>query len=306
MNMKMEVQTQLLGEMITGRCEAQPGIYFFRYLCSGNRIIRFTTETLEKVLPSQRKRSGAWKTGVFLQYEIINEGTSLQLQLSLSTVGLGQKNQKRMDALKKSFGTENTPDESGILVLRQWNYEVGTEPEQARLALDEIFDIEVPFTDSELRQWMYRDTLRIRSFPKQVEPDKLEEGKEVPVRADRFERNLQARRKCIAHYGTTCQICQFDFGYVYGNDFAGKIEVHHIVPLSEIREDHVVDPIRDLIPVCSNCHTALHSKKDGCYTPDELRRKINPHYAFMIDFIKLPTPPGMNGPDSEPETDGKS
>jgi hypothetical protein len=68
----------------------------------------------------------------------------------------------------------------------------------------------------------------------------------------------------------------------------------------------VVDPIRDLIPVCSNCHTALHSKKDGCYTPDELRRKINPHYAFMIDFIKLPTPPGMNGPDSEPETDGKS
>ena len=43
------------------------------------------------------------------------------------------------------------------------------------------------------------------------------------------------------------------------------------MPLSEIREGYVVDPIQDLIPVCSNCHTALHSKKDGVYKPEELR-----------------------------------
>ena len=73
-------------------------------------------------------------------------------------------------------------------------------------------------------------------------------------------------QKNIAHYGTACQICGFDFGKAYGPAFAGKIEVHHIVPLSEIREDYAVDPIHDLIPVCSNCHTALHSKKDGVQT----------------------------------------
>ena len=45
----------------------------------------------------------------------------------------------------------------------------------------------------------------------------------------------------------------------------------HIVPLSEIGEEYVVDPIRDLVPVCPNCHMALHSKKDGVYTVEELR-----------------------------------
>jgi 5-methylcytosine-specific restriction protein A len=47
--------------------------------------------------------------------------------------------------------------------------------------------------------------------------------------------------------------------------------VHHIVPISEIGKEYIVDPIRDLVPVCPNCHMALHSKKDGVYTIEELR-----------------------------------
>ena len=45
----------------------------------------------------------------------------------------------------------------------------------------------------------------------------------------------------------------------------------HIVPLHERAGEHVVDPVRDLIPVCPNCHVALHSKPGGTYLPDELR-----------------------------------
>lgn len=32
-----------------------------------------------------------------------------------------------------------------------------------------------------------------------------------------------------------------------------------------------MDPVRDLIPVYPNCHTALHSKPDGVYGIEELK-----------------------------------
>ena len=66
-------------------------------------------------------------------------------------------------------------------------------------------------------------------------------------------------------------MCGFDFGAVYGEAFAGKIEVHHIKPISEIGEDYLVDPVRDLVPVCPNCHRMLHSKPDGVFSIEELK-----------------------------------
>lgn len=49
------------------------------------------------------------------------------------------------------------------------------------------------------------------------------------------------------------------------NNKLGKdyIEVHHIKPISEIGSEYVVDPEKDLIPVCFNCHSMLHRKIDG-------------------------------------------
>ena len=48
------------------------------------------------------------------------------------------------------------------------------------------------------------------------------------------------------------------FEEVYGEVGRGFIEVHHIVPISERGGDYIVDPIRDLIPLCSNCHAMIH------------------------------------------------
>jgi predicted HNH restriction endonuclease len=31
-----------------------------------------------------------------------------------------------------------------------------------------------------------------------------------------------------------------------------------VVPLSEIQAEYVVDPIKDLVPICPNCHAMLH------------------------------------------------
>lgn len=102
----------------------------------------------------------------------------------------------------------------------------------------------------------------------------LAEGKVVEAVQTRYERNREAREACIAHYGARCAICGFDFKKTYGDAFDGIIQVHHIVPISEIGAEYIVDPIKDLIPVCPNCHAALHSKKDGAYLPDELKEML--------------------------------
>ena len=271
MNMKAEVRQQLLGNMITGRCEQEPGILFQPGLCSGSKCIRFTTHSTEELLPDLKSKAGAWKTGRLLQYELYNDGSSLLFQLSLSETGLNQSQKKRMASLLRAANAVDAANDKSIIPIRQWKYSVGADIQNAQYVLNEIFEFELPFFEMELRHWLADHDHFIREFPKLDEAEELIEGKETSIRANRFERSIEARKKCIAHYGTACQICGFDFGKTYGPAFAGKIEVHHIVPLSEIREDYAVDPIHDLIPVCSNCHTALHSKKDGVYSPRELK-----------------------------------
>jgi 5-methylcytosine-specific restriction protein A len=50
----------------------------------------------------------------------------------------------------------------------------------------------------------------------------------------------------------------------------GYIHVHHIVPLSAIKESYVVDPVTDLVPVCPNCHAIIHRKMPP-YLIEEVR-----------------------------------
>lgn len=97
------------------------------------------------------------------------------------------------------------------------------------------------------------------------------EGTQCGITEDRYERSRSARQACLQANGTVCAICGFDFAKAYGPEFAGIIQVHHITPISEIGHEYQVDPVHDLIPVCPNCHVALHSKPGGTYTPDELR-----------------------------------
>jgi 5-methylcytosine-specific restriction enzyme A len=78
---------------------------------------------------------------------------------------------------------------------------------------------------------------------------------------DRYERDPEARRACLDHYGYRCQACKKTMSEIYGNLGDAYIHVHHKVPLSDIREEYQVDPIRDLVPVCPNCHAMLHRSR---------------------------------------------
>src|SRR5262249_1856885 len=62
----------------------------------------------------------------------------------------------------------------------------------------------------------------------------IREGTRYQVLVNAYERNPEARRRCIAAHGTACCICGFSFGAVYGPEADGYIHVHHVRPLSEI------------------------------------------------------------------------
>jgi len=90
------------------------------------------------------------------------------------------------------------------------------------------------------------------------EPESYFEGATKTISVNAYERNPKARAKCIEHYGCKCFICKFDFHKVYGEIGKNFIHVHHEVALAEIKETYEVDPIKDLKPLCPNCHAIIH------------------------------------------------
>ncbi len=98
-----------------------------------------------------------------------------------------------------------------------------------------------------------------QEFPNELpDPDSVTEGAKQTVTVNRYERNATARLKCIDEWGVACVVCGFDFERMYGDRGAGFIHVHHLKPLSEIGKTYQLDPIKDLRPVCPNCHAMLH------------------------------------------------
>ena len=99
------------------------------------------------------------------------------------------------------------------------------------------------------------------------------EGARKSVIVNAYERNPEARRRCIDHYGYDCFVCGLNLETRYGAVGRALIHVHHLKPLASITGTYNVDPIQDLRPVCPNCHAVIH-RVDPPYSIDDVREMI--------------------------------
>lgn len=236
MDMKKQLQRRLVANVLMDKCAAKEHIIFKDSLCAQERVIRFTTVFARRLFPVSDITAGRWKTGNEIMYEVENGVNSCIVNCIYDPIA---------------------PPVFPKGVLKTWDIS-NSDTNALFDSFDKLLDKTIPHFERELEA--------------KLKNEELTEGDEKLVFTTKYERNPKARAACLAAHGTACSVCGLDFGKVYGAEFAGKIEVHHIVPLCEIGEEYVVDPINDLVPVCPNCHTALHSKPNGVYTIDELKK----------------------------------
>jgi 5-methylcytosine-specific restriction protein A len=97
-----------------------------------------------------------------------------------------------------------------------------------------------------------------------------EEGSESEVLCKKYERSRFNRQLCLSYYGFRCRACNKLMAEVYGQPGTSVIHVHHIIPVSRMGGSKTLNPIRDLVPLCPNCHNVAH-RKHPPYTLSELR-----------------------------------
>jgi len=278
LNTKGRLIGKILIDWSVNKAAENQNIHFKQSLCKGMQNIRFTSDNLNRIFEKNEHEKG-----YIICYEIENLHEKVTVSLILDKSSMGKRMMKTYNQLLNALNLNDNGEDQ--IKLKLWDIsEETSDISQIEEVLNQIYDYEISYFETELKEWLTDHSRKIKPFPQfeleTVEntelPDEiLIEGAMRDILSNKYERNIKARSRCIAYYGTACQICGFDFGEVYGKEFAGKIEVHHVKPLYEIKEDYVVDPIKDLVPVCPNCHLVLHSKKNGVYTVEEVKKRLN-------------------------------
>ena len=105
------------------------------------------------------------------------------------------------------------------------------------------------------------------------------EGKRYQILETKYERNPANRELCLSAHGYNCKICGMNFEKAYGLIGRNFINVHHIEMVSQMAGPRVIDPRKDLIPVCPNCHAMLHSQTPPLL-PEQLIQTLKEHHCF--------------------------
>lgn len=120
------------------------------------------------------------------------------------------------------------------------------------------------------------ENVKFTLFPEEItspEASELWEGAITHRVVNSFERNPLARKKCIDAHGAQCAACGMDFERQYGEIGRNFIHVHHVVPLSEVSCRYRIDPVKDLVPLCPNCHAMIH-KMDNPADVQKLKERV--------------------------------
>ncbi len=116
---------------------------------------------------------------------------------------------------------------------------------------------------SKLRVETHRRQIEPENVYPEVLPDNREyyEGAVRRIAVNAYERDPRARAECLRSHGTKCKVCDLSFEERYGSIGKDFIHVHHLKPLATLQRASRLDPVKDLAPVCPNCHAMLHTSE---------------------------------------------
>lgn len=103
-------------------------------------------------------------------------------------------------------------------------------------------------------------TVKHRQRSRKLRDEKVKELKQT----------LNGRVACIA--------CGFDFSETYDGHGQDYIEIHHLEPVHLMdvngNTQKLLEALRKVVPLCSNCHRMVHKKRDKPLTIEKLKKII--------------------------------
>lgn len=118
----------------------------------------------------------------------------------------------------------------------------------------------------------------------------IQEGVKRLVETKVYERSSLLRKIAIEHYTKNddilCDACKFSFNNFYGEKVGkGYIEIHHIKPIFKYEDEELGETIdnalKNVIPLCSNCHRMIHRDWRSPLQVDFLIEQINQNGIFI-------------------------
>ena len=89
-------------------------------------------------------------------------------------------------------------------------------------------------------------------------------------------RSGSVRDHCLRHHRAKCFVCEFDPVLVYGRNFGGLMDVHHLDPMADSDLHRMTDPVNDCVPLCPTCHRLAHygMAAGTCRSIEELKELV--------------------------------
>lgn len=117
----------------------------------------------------------------------------------------------------------------------------------------------------------------------------IQEGVKKLVETKVYERSSTLRKIAIEHFTKNddilCDACKFSYNKFYGRIGKGYIEIHHIKPIFKYEDEELGKTIdaslKNVVPVCSNCHRMIHRDWQNPLQVDCLIEQINQNGIFI-------------------------
>lgn len=104
-----------------------------------------------------------------------------------------------------------------------------------------------------------------------------------------YERSKKLRDYAIQYFTVdnriSCNCCSFNFSDFYGAELgAGFIEIHHTKPIFTYADEDINNTlevaVKNLTPVCSNCHRMIHRNWSKPLEIQDLISNVNQYGVF--------------------------